>query len=96
MPSIKEYMDLSQDSYNNSTNPSATDGWVEFTDESFTTKNDATGFFARVFQKGNDIVIAYRATDSLDDWMTDNTQLLLNKAMDQYKDAQNFSMMLKH
>ena len=77
------------------------DGWTEITFEALSTafwgEGSSTdipffnqwgdGFYAKAYEKDNEIVIAFRGTDDLEDWTTSNIASFLGEASEQYLHA---------
>jgi hypothetical protein len=68
MISIQEYIDLNNDTYpETAAGTQVSNGWTVLPGNKFS-KNPGTGFYARAYQKGDDIVISYRGTNDANDW----------------------------
>lgn len=65
-------------------------GWEPF----YTVANDKTGFNASAYQKDNQIVIAYRGTNDVQDFSS-GYQLVQDKLPEQFNDANKFYQELK-
>jgi hypothetical protein len=65
MVSIQEYIDLNNNTYQNvAVGTQLPNGWTIVDNNQV----PRTGFYARAFQKGDDIVISYRGTNDANDW----------------------------
>lgn len=53
-------------------------------------KTSISGFAAAAYKNGNEIIISYRGTTNLNDWLTGNAGIMFDKIMEQYYEANKF------